>query len=412
MSPGAYFTGSVPKRDPGRSGKDRKRKNLAFGVLTGILRVSKDTEGVPWQNLFSGLNNLAVNTVLDDKYSSYFGFTEDEVLAMARYYGREDRINEIRDWYDGYRFGETDIFNPWSVSNYFYNDCVPKNFWVNTSDNEILQEVMRQLTPEVADELLGLMQGKRVSTQINTEVIYPRISDGPDAVFSFLLLAGYLTPEGHLQETEVGTYANLRLPNREIQRVYNTEVLSWVKGTAGANAVTQIEKALYLNDPDRLQAALRSYMMSCISSFDGSTEGFYHGMVHGMVASLSSRYYIRSNRESGEGRFDVQLEPKAKTFPGILMEFKATSASDKEKLPDLAEEALQQIEDRSYKTEMQERGINNIVCYGIAFAGKDAPVAQSVENTESVQVSGLQALIILFLRKLKEVGYQDMRLIR
>ena len=172
----------------------------------------------------------------------------------------------------------------------------------------------------------------------------------------------------------MGTYANLRLPNREIQRVYNTEVLSWVKGTAGANAVTQIEKALYLNDPDRLQAALRSYMMSCISSFDGSTEGFYHGMVLGMVASLSSRYYIRSNRESGEGRFDVQLEPKAKTFPGILMEFKATSASDKEKLPDLAEEALQQIEDRSYKTEMQERGINNIVCYGIAFAGKDALV--------------------------------------
>ena len=356
------------------SGGLKDNENLAFGVLTGILRVSKDTEGVPWQNLFSGLNNLAVNTVLDDKYSSYFGFTEDEVLAMARYYGREDRINEIRDWYDGYRFGETDIFNPWSVSNYFYNDCVPKNFWVNTSDNEILQEVMRQLTPEVADELLGLMQGKRVSTQINTEVIYPRISDGPDAVFSFLLLAGYLTPEGHLQETEVGTYANLRLPNREIQRVYNTEVLSWVKGTAGANAVTQIEKALYLNDPDRLQAALRSYMMSCISSFDGSTEGFYHGMVLGMVASLSSRYYIRSNRESGEGRFDVQLEPKAKTFPGILMEFKATSASDKEKLPDLAEEALQQIEDRSYKTEMQERGINNIVCYGIAFAGKDALV--------------------------------------
>ena len=349
------------------SGGLKDNENLAFGVLTGILRVSKE-------NLFSGLNNLAVNTVLDEKYSTYFGFTKEEVLAMAAYYSREDRINEIRDWYDGYRFGETEIFNPWSVSSYFYNDCVPKNFWVNTSDNEILQEIMKQLTPEVAEELLGLMQGKRVSTQINTEVIYPRISDGPDAIFSFLLLAGYLTPEGRLQETEVGTYVDLRLPNREIQRVYNTEILSWVKGTAGVNAVTQIEKALYLNDPERLQGALRSYMMSCISSFDGAAEGFYHGMVLGLVASLSSRYYIRSNRKSGEGRFDIQLEPKAKTFPGIVMEFKAAAASDKEKLQDLAEEALQQIEDRSYKTDMQERGIQNIVCYGIAFAGKDACV--------------------------------------
>ncbi|MEE3393838.1 MAG: AAA family ATPase [Lachnospiraceae bacterium] len=349
------------------SGGLKDNENLAFGVLTGILRVSKE-------NLFSGLNNLAVNTVLDEKYSKYFGFTKEEVLAMAKYYGREDRIDEIREWYDGYRFGETEIFNPWSVSSYFYNDCVPKNFWINTSDNEILQEVMRKLTPEVAGELLGLMQGKRIFTQINTEVFYPRISDGPDAIFSFLLLAGYLTPEGQLQETEVGTYADLRLPNREIQRVYNKEILSWVKGTAGVNAVTQIEKAIYLNDPERLQAALRAYMMSCISSFDGAAEGFYHGMVLGLVASLSSRYYIRSNRESGEGRFDVQLEPKAKTFPGILMEFKAAAASDKEKLPDLAKEALRQIDDRSYKTEMQERGIRNIVYYGISFAGKDTCV--------------------------------------
>ena len=353
------------------SGGLKDNEDLAFGVLTGILRVSKE-------NLFSGLNNLAVNTVLDGRYSTYFGFTEAEVLDMAEYYGRVDRIGEIREWYDGYRFGDTDIFNPWSVSNYFYNDCVPKNFWVNTSDNEILQEVMRHLAPEVAEELLDLMQGSRVSTQVNTEVIYPRISDGPDAVFSFLLLAGYLTPDSLPQETATGTYAELRLPNQEIRRVYNTEVLSWIKGTAGINAVTQIEKALYLNDPDRLQTALRTYMMNCISFYDGAAEGFYHGMVLGLVASLSSRYYIRSNRESGEGRFDIQLEPKIKAFPGILMEFKAASASDKERLPDLAEEALRQIDDRAYKTEMQDRGVEKIVCYGIAFAGKDASVKMHV----------------------------------
>lgn len=349
------------------SGGLKDNENLAFGVLTGILRVSKE-------NLFSGLNNLTVNTVLDEKYSSCFGFTAEEVQAMARYYGREDRMEEIREWYDGYHFGDTEIYNPWSVSSYFYNDCVPKNFWVKTSDNEILQELMLHLSPEVAEELLGLIQGKSVTTQINTEVIYPQIADGPDAIFSFLLLSGYLTTENPLQETEVGTYVNLRLPNKEIQRVYSKEILAWVKGTAGVNPVTQIEKALFFNDPERLQTALRTYMMSCISSFDGAAEGFYHGMVLGLAASLSSRYYIRSNRESGEGRFDVQLEPKTRAFPGIIIEFKAAAVSEKEKLPLLAEDALHQIEDLSYKTEMQERGISNIVCYGIAFAGKKAIV--------------------------------------
>ncbi len=349
------------------SGGLKDNENLAFGVLTGILRVSKE-------NLFSGLNNLAVNTILDEKYSTYFGFTEEEVLAMTSYYSRGDRMQEIRDWYDGYCFGKTDIYNPWSVSNYFYNDCVPKNFWVNTSDNGIIHEVMGQMSPETAAELTGLMQGSSISTQINTEVIYPGISDGPDAVFSFLLLAGYLTLDGQIQETELGTYGNLKLPNREIHRVYNTEILSWIRGFAGTNAVTQIEKALYLNDAERMQKALRTYMVSCISSFDSASEGFYHGMILGLVASLSTRYYIRSNRESGDGRFDVQLEPKVKTLPGIVMEFKAAAAAEKEKLPVLADEALNQIEDRSYRTEMLEQGISDIVCYCIAFAGKEACV--------------------------------------
>lgn len=358
------------------SGGLKDNEDLAFGVLTGILRISKE-------NLFSGLNNLVVNTVLDDKYSTYFGFTEDEVLAMAEYYGRSDRITEIREWYDGYRFGDTEIFNPWSVSSYFYNDCMPKNFWVNTSDNRILQEIMHQLTPEVADELLGLMQGKHISSQIDPEMIYPKISDGSDAIFSFLLLAGYLTIDTQPQESELGTYAELRLPNKEIQRVYTSEILSWLRDTTGANTVASVQKALYTNDPKRLEMALRTFMMNCISSFDGAAEGFYHGMTLGLTASLSSYYKVSSNRESGEGRYDLQLEPLIKTFPGIIMEFKAASASEKEKLPNLADEALQQIEDRAYKTEMKERGISNIVSYGIAFAGKEVCVKIEKRNVSN-----------------------------
>lgn len=349
------------------SGGLKDNDSLAFGVLTGILRVFKE-------NLFSGLNNPTVNTVLDEKYSEYFGFTGEEVDAMAAYYGCSDKLGEIRTWYDGYRFGKTEIYNPWSVTNYFNNNCQPRAYWANTSDNEIIQEMMRGLTPEIAEELLLLMQGKTVQASLNMEVIYPRISDGPDTIFSFLLIAGYLKPVHEAVETEFGTFVELQLPNMEIRRVYNTEILSWLRGSMEGNAMSEIEKSLYLNDGDRLKTALQKYMISCISSFDGAAEGFYHGMVLGLVASMSSRYYIRSNRESGNGRFDLQMESKTRNLPGIIMEFKAAKAAEKDQLSELAADGLKQISDRLYDTDMQERGITDIVKYGIAFAGKDVEV--------------------------------------
>lgn len=349
------------------SGGLKDNSSLAFGVLTGILRVSKE-------NLFSGLNNPTVNTVLDEKYSEYFGFTNEEVEMMAAYYSRSDKLEEIRTWYDGYRFGKTEIYNPWSVTNYFYNNCQPKAFWANTSDSEIIQEIMRGLTPEVAEDLFSLMQGKTVQTSLNMEVIYPRISDGTDTIFSFLLIAGYLKPVHSAVETEFGTFLELQLPNAEIRRVYNTEILSWIRGNVEGNAVAEIEKSLYLNDGEKLKAALRKYMISCISSFDGAAEGFYHGMVLGLVASLSSRYYIRSNRESGDGRFDLQLEPKIKSLPGFIMEFKAAKTSERGQLSELAGDGLKQIIEKQYDVDMRERGISDIIKYGIAFAGKEVEV--------------------------------------
>ena len=203
---------------------------LAFGVLTGILRVSKE-------NLFSGLNNLVVNSVLDEKYSEYFGFTSDEVTTMAAYYGREDKLNELQEWYDGYLFGNREIYNPWSVANYFNNECKPRPFWTNTSDNEIIREIMRTLTPEIADDLILLMQGKHVQTSLNMDVIYPRITDGADSIFSFLLMAGYLKPVKEAIETEIGTFMELALPNKEIRRVYNSEILFWLKNTLDGNVM-------------------------------------------------------------------------------------------------------------------------------------------------------------------------------
>ena len=349
------------------SGGLKDNTDLAFGVLTGIMRVSKE-------NLFSGLNNPMVNTVLDDKYSEYFGFTEDEVREMASYYGKPEVMDEIRFWYDGYHFGNTEIYNPWSVTNYFASGGQAKPYWANTSDNEIIREILTGLTPEIADDLAKVMQGEEIHASLDMEVVYPRMTDGNDTIFSFLLLAGYLTPAGKPEETEIGTFASLRLPNAEIKRIYNTEILSWIRTQQSGNIISEIEKAVYLSDAKRMQEALRKYMITSISFYDGAAEGFYHGMVLGLVASLSSKYYIRSNRESGEGRFDLQLEPKNKMLPGILMEFKAVSVSDKDKLSELAEEALAQTKEKQYQRELEDRGIIDIVRYGIAFSGKNAEV--------------------------------------
>lgn len=237
------------------SGGLKDNSALAFGVLTGILRVSKE-------NLFSGLNNLVVNSVLDEKYSEYFGFTSSEVKAMADYYGCQEKLQEIQEWYDGYLFGNTEIYNPWSVANYFNNDCKPKPFWTNTSDNEIIREIMRSLTPEIADDLILLMQGKNVQTSLNMDVIYPRITDGVDNIFSFLLVAGYLKPTKEAVETEFGTFMELALPNREVRRVYNTEILFWIRNTLDVNIMAELEKALYLNDGERLKVLIEK----CIKS--------------------------------------------------------------------------------------------------------------------------------------------------
>lgn len=349
------------------SGGLKDNANLAFGILTGIMRVSKE-------NLFSGLNNPLVNTVLDKKYSNYFGFTEQEVKDMASYYGFPSNLDKLRYWYDGYRFGESEIYNPWSITNYFASDGTTKPYWANTSDNRIIQDILAQLTPEVAEDLTKVMQGEKIYTSLDMEVVYPRITDGADTIFSFLLQAGYLTIASEPKETEFGTFAELCLPNTEIKRIYNSEVLSWIKSKKENNTISDIEKAIYLNNAGRLQQALQKYMMNTITFYDGAAEGFYHGLVLGLVACLSSKYYIRSNRESGKGRFDLQLEPTDLEMPAILMEFKASHNMNEDELEKLAEKALLQIDQKEYTKDLESRGITNIVKYGIAFSGKNAVV--------------------------------------
>lgn len=345
------------------SGGLKDNPHLAFGFLTGILRVAKES-------IFSGMNNLKTYSILDDGYSSYFGFTEKEVKDMLRYYGKDDKYNELSEWYDGYRFGNTEIFNPWSVINYISDNCFPKAFWQSTGSNEIIGEIIQTATPEISEDLYKLLCGEKIAAYIDTGVIYPEVQNNPYSIYSFLLVAGYLKVANIYPQSDGNFMCDVAIPNKEITFVYEKEVLNRTNQNSLAISISQ---AIFSKDTQKLQTLLEDFMVKSISSIDGANEGFYHGMMLGLCAILGNRYKIRSNRESGLGRFDIQLMPLTKGMPGFIFEFKHTKDEHTD-LSALADSALQQIEAKKYDTELRDNGVNSIIRIGIAFRGKSAAV--------------------------------------
>lgn len=350
------------------SGGLKDNRHLSYGFLTGILRVAKES-------IFSGLNNLKVNSILDNQYSEYFGFTPEEVKAIARYYHAEEKSAELCAWYDGYRFGDAEIFNPWSVINYFSNGCQPKAFWQSTGSNEIIGEILAHAGEDIYERLNALLQGKSFLTYIDTGVIYPQIRNNPSSVYSFLLVAGYLKVV-RVDPVFSGDYmCEVELPNREIAFVYNKEILQKLVGIIPQAAAISIQEALYSNDAQRLQKEMHKLLLQSASCYDTAGENFYHGFVLGLCAMMDNRYYISSNGESGEGRYDIQLFPKTGNMPGILIELKSARNFSGDKLKQLSEMALAQIQDRRYDTDMISKGVKIIFKYGVAFSGKQVEIA-------------------------------------
>ena len=355
------------------SGGLKDNPHLSYGFLTGILRVAKES-------IFSGLNNLKINSILDQPYSEYFGFTASEVQEMAAYYQAAGKYQEICAWYNGYSFGGREIFNPWSVVSYFNNGCKPKAFWQATGSNSIIGEILAMATPEVMAKLERLMKGESFITHIDTSVIYPQIKHNPTSVYSFLLVAGYLKAVDCEQRYGEDYICRVALPNKEIAFVYSKEILSQLKGNEAPALALAVQEALYLGNGNLLQKALEKFLMASISFYDASSEGFYHGLVLGLCAVMDNSYHITSNREAGEGRYDIQLLPLAKRLPGILIELKAGKACTQTQLEKLAEEALLQINSRSYEAELRAMNINSIIKLGIAFSGKQARIAAVRED--------------------------------
>ena len=345
------------------SGGLKDNKHLTYGFLTGILRVAKES-------IFSGLNNLAINSILDTKYSEYFGFTADEVKEIARYYQAEDKYDEICEWYDGYKFGNTEIFNPWSVINYFRNGCQPRAYWQSTGSNDIIGEVLGGADETIYEKLNALLQGESFLTYIDTGVIYPQVKSNPSSVYSFLLVAGYLKVIKSEPSFSGDFMCEVALPNKEITFVYNKEILQKLNNIVPQATAISIQEAIYSGDTAALQKNLGTLLMQSVSSYDTVGENFYHGLVLGLCATLDNRFYITSNRESGEGRYDICLCPKDGKLPGILIELKAAKDCPEDELKQLAEKALAQIDSRKYETELTVKCVRNILKYGVAFSGK------------------------------------------
>lgn len=354
------------------SGGLKDNPHLAFGFLTGILRVAKES-------IFSGMNNLKTNSILDNNYSSYFGFTNEEVRDMLAYYDYEDKYQEICEWYDGYRFGNSEIFNPWSVINYISDQCFPKAFWQSTGSNDIIGEIIGTATPEINENLYKLFCGNTVTTYVDTSVIYPEVQSNLNSIYSFLLVAGYLKVAEIYPQNDGNYMCDVAIPNKEILYVYEKEVLN---RTNQNNVSISIHQAIFSKDTSKLQSLLEDFMLKSISTMDGASEAFYHGMMLGLCAVLGSQFKVRSNRESGLGRFDIELLPMVKGIPGFIFEFKHTKDINVD-LDSLANSALKQIEDMKYDTELNDFGVEDIVKIGIAFRKKvrllsvDKPIGEN-----------------------------------
>ena len=351
------------------SGAFKDNKNLSYGFLTGILRIAQES-------IFSGLNNLTVNSVMDEEYESFFGFTSDEVKEMLEYYGVLEKETELKNWYDGYLFGNEEIYNPWSVINYISKGCIPQAYWVNTGKNEILEDVLKVATDDITERLYSLLQGEKVVARIDQNVVYRSLAEDPANIYSLLLVAGYLkAPKKELQAD--GSYlCEVSIPNREIAAVYKSEILSHFLqvGAITRTTANKIAESLYANDYKKLQSAIAEYMDKSISFYDGGAEAFYHGLMLGLIALMDNQYKIKSNRESGDGRYDVCLIPREKRYPGIILELKWEKDLGEEALDSFADKALAQIDELRYDCEMKEDGIINILKFGIAFSGKKVRV--------------------------------------
>ncbi|MBZ9626273.1 ATP-binding protein [Clostridium sp. FP2] len=345
---------------------------LEKAMITGILRVAKES-------IFSGLNNLQVNTILGLKFKDKFGFTEQELKELLTYYDLQDKSDDIKKWYNGYVFGGKTIYNPWSVLNYIDNNEMGfMPYWINSSSNDLIKNLLLKGDTNMKLELEELISGNSISKAIDDSIVMSEVEDSNENIWSFLLMCGYLKAikteniEGILQ-------CELKIPNKEVLIFYNNLIEKWFKESTTNQKYELMLKTLITGNIEIFAGLFKEFVINNISYFDVSgkePERVYHAFVLGMLISLSKGYEVKSNKESGYGRYDVMIIPKDVSKIGIIIEFKKIDDFLSYTIEEGTAKALKQIEDKKYETELLEKGIKDIVKLAIVFKGKEIKVTQ------------------------------------
>ena len=337
------------------SGALKDNKHCHIGIMTGVLRVAKE-------GILSGLNNPKVWTVFESEYSQYFGFTEEEVAEMARYYGAEDKMPEIKSWYDGYDFGGTEIYNPWSVLRYFDCHCRPDAYWLDTSSNDLITAIVRDLPHDMVRTLEALLRDETPRVQMAKELgPYKDVMANKSSLYALLVSAGYLKIASPIEEG----MCKVALPNHELSLVFVNDIKAKIN-SAMAVGTGDIVGALLDRDADALRQAIAAFLLESVSYFDAAAEGFFHGLTLGFLAILRKRFRVLSNVESGEGRFDIALKPLVEPFPAFIIEVKAADSATDD-LKALACDARAQIDGKKYDVTFRAEGITDIEKIGLAY---------------------------------------------
>ena len=341
------------------------------GLLTGITRVSRES-------IFSDLNNLTVVTTTSEKYCTQFGFTEKEVFDALEAYGLTAQKEKVKYWYDGFSFGQRkDLYNPWSIT-CFLEERKYKPYWVNTSSNKMIAQLIQRGTPEIKTMMEDLLEGKELVTEIDEEIIFEQLGKKKNAIWSLLLASGYLKVNQIYEDEKTDRFVyHLTITNREVRMMFEDMIRDWF--SEEDVPYNEFIKAMLSGDVKAMNRYMNTVSLATFSYFDtaknsfaeNAPERFYHGFVLGLVVELMGRYKVNSNRESGYGRYDVMLEPLNSEDPAFILEFKAQDSDEKD-LEKTVESALNQIKDKKYESELIARGIEKerIRCYGFAFQGK------------------------------------------
>ncbi|SFC48725.1 AAA family ATPase [Clostridium uliginosum] len=346
----------------------KTNSSLEFSVITGCLRISRES-------IFTGLNNLNIVSILNDRYTEHFGFTDGEVKKILKDYKLEEKYDVIKEWYNGYIFGSTNVYNPWSVVKYVYDllpniNAFPTSYWANTSSNSIVKSLIEKADSVTKKEIELLIEGKTIEKRVHEDITYDEVYDSMENLWNFMFFTGYFKKVGERMDEEDNHYITLKIPNKEVKYIFKNKILKWFHDKVKVKDLSKLYTAIFNKDVETFQKELNVMLRQTIS-FNDAYENFYHGFTLGVLANMHD-FLVKSNREAGDGRSDIFIKSLSIFEPCVILELKVC---DKPKdIFKKCDEALAQIDAKNYEEELKEEGYENIIKYGISFYRKDCVI--------------------------------------